>query len=69
MLKPLVFGENQEKGIRLDGMTPEVVTIGDKYSLEDLFIHDEADLNKAWIIARFFDDPSKAVIKVIIFNV
>jgi 2-oxoglutarate ferredoxin oxidoreductase subunit beta len=57
--KPLVFGENNEKGIRLNGLTPEVVTIGEECSLEDLMIHDETDLNKAWIIARFFDDPSK----------
>ena len=55
----MVFGENNEKGIRLNGLTPEVITIGEEYSLEDLMIHDETDLNKAWIIARLFDDPSK----------
>jgi 2-oxoglutarate/2-oxoacid ferredoxin oxidoreductase subunit beta len=57
--KPLVFGDNNDKGIRLDGMKPEVVTIGEKYSLDDLMIHDETDLNKAWIVSRFFDNQQK----------
>jgi 2-oxoglutarate/2-oxoacid ferredoxin oxidoreductase subunit beta len=52
--QPLVFGPNQEKGIRLDGMRPEVVTIGKKYSLEDLWIHDENDHFKAYLLTRFF---------------
>jgi len=56
--KPLVFGANNEKGIRLDGMKPEVVTIGEKYTLDDLMFHDETDLNKAWLVARFFDNPA-----------
>jgi 2-oxoglutarate ferredoxin oxidoreductase subunit beta len=58
--KPLVFGASQNKGIKLDGFKPIVVEIGDKYSLDDLWIHDEADFYKAQILVRMFDDPRNA---------
>ncbi|REJ85003.1 MAG: 2-oxoacid:ferredoxin oxidoreductase subunit beta [Bacteroidetes bacterium] len=57
--KPLVFGENADKGIRLDGFTPVVVQIGNGVSANDLWIHDEKDRMKAGILSRFFDNPSK----------
>lgn len=52
--KPLIFGENDTKGIRLDGLTPVIVDIT-KDSPNDLWIHDERDKTKANLIARFFD--------------
>jgi len=56
--KPLIFGANQNKGIKLDGFTPVVVDINDaSVSKDDLWIHDEKDFNKANILSRFFDDP------------
>lgn len=39
--KPLVFGANQNKGIRLNGLQPEVVELGENFSAEDCWIHDE----------------------------
>lgn len=58
--QPLIFGATKEKGIILDGYKPKIVTIGeDGISASDLWIHDETDLYKAQIIARFFDDPSE----------
>ncbi len=39
--KPLVFGKNRDQGIRLDGMGPEVVTLGDGVTEADLMVHDE----------------------------
>jgi 2-oxoglutarate ferredoxin oxidoreductase subunit beta len=57
--KPLTFGANGEKGIRFDGMRPEVVEIGSKYSAEDMWIHDEKDFYKAQILTRLFDNPSE----------
>lgn len=51
---PMVFGEGESKGIRLDGLTPEVVDLGDGYSADDLWIHDENDPMKAYILSRFF---------------
>src|SRR5215467_11424341 len=52
--QPLVFGENDEKGIRLDGFTPEVVTLAHGFTVDDLMIHDEHDINKAMILSRLF---------------
>jgi 2-oxoglutarate ferredoxin oxidoreductase subunit beta len=56
--KPLVFGAQQNKGIRLDGLRPVVVEIGNGYSAEDLWIHDERDMYKAQSLIRMFDDPT-----------
>lgn len=54
--KPLIFGQNSDKGILLDGFKPVVVDLNDgKHSASDLWIHDETDRVKAGILARFFD--------------
>lgn len=59
--QPLVFGENEGKGIRLDGWKPQVVDLEkENYSKGDLWIHDETDLYKAQMLTRFFDDPRQA---------
>jgi 2-oxoglutarate ferredoxin oxidoreductase subunit beta len=55
--KPLVFGAQQNKGIRLDGFKPIVVELGNGVSANDLWIHDEKDFYKAQILVRIFDDP------------
>ncbi len=42
--KPLVFGKNNDKGIKLDGFTPRIVDLSTgEFSQEDLWIHDEFD--------------------------
>jgi 2-oxoglutarate ferredoxin oxidoreductase subunit beta len=56
--KPLIFGENGDKGIKLDGFKPVVVNVAD-VSAGDLWIHDEKDQVKANILVRFFDNASK----------
>ncbi|NTV06008.1 MAG: 2-oxoacid:ferredoxin oxidoreductase subunit beta [Chlorobiaceae bacterium] len=57
--KPLVFGKDKNRGIMLDGFTPIVVDLDkDEFSTSDLWIHNEADINKASILARFADDES-----------
>ena len=56
--EPLVFGQNKEKGIRIDGLKPVVVDLEkDGYGVSDLWIHDEKDIYKAQMLSRFFDDP------------
>ena len=55
--KPLVFGENKNKGIKLDGFKPIVVDL-DSTSVDELWIHDESDKIKATILIGFFSDPS-----------
>ncbi|MGY8767195.1 MAG: 2-oxoacid:ferredoxin oxidoreductase subunit beta [Pirellulales bacterium] len=39
--KPLIFGKNRDKGIRLNGMQPEVVELGKGITEDDLLFHDE----------------------------
>jgi len=58
--QPLIFGANKDKGIRLDGFTPKVVSLNDGFSADDLWIHDESDIYKAQILTRMFDDPKQA---------
>jgi 2-oxoglutarate ferredoxin oxidoreductase subunit beta len=55
--KPLIFGAQKDKGIRLDGFKPVVVEIGEGYNANDLWVHDEKDFYKAQILVRMFDDP------------
>ena len=55
--KPLIFGAENEKGIKLDGLKPVVVNVAD-VSENDLWIHDEKDKAKANLLVRFFDDMS-----------
>ncbi|MGE5107489.1 MAG: 2-oxoacid:ferredoxin oxidoreductase subunit beta [Sphingobacteriales bacterium] len=55
--KPLVFGAQQNKGIKLDGFTPVVVELGNGVSADDLWVHDEKDFYKAQILVRLFDNP------------
>ena len=57
--KPLVFGPNNDKGIKLDGFTPRVVELNNDASANDLWIHDENDIYKAQILVRIFDNPHK----------
>ena len=46
--KPMVFGKNNDKGIRLNGLTPEVVDISNgKYSISDLWVHNEFEKTNA----------------------
>lgn len=52
--KPLVFGQFDEKGIRLHGLIPEIVDLRQEY-VNDLWVHDETDKTKATLISRFFD--------------
>ncbi|MCL4734248.1 MAG: CBS domain-containing protein [Candidatus Omnitrophica bacterium] len=40
--KPMTFGKDLQKGIRLNNLNPEVVELGRDYSPEDLLVHDEA---------------------------
>jgi 2-oxoglutarate ferredoxin oxidoreductase subunit beta len=51
--KPLVFGDKRELGIRLNGLKPEVVKIGENGITEkDLIIHDEHNPTLAAILSR-----------------
>ncbi len=54
--QPLIFGNNADKGIKLDCLTPVVVDLKENgISPDDLWIHDEQDKTKATLLSRFFD--------------
>src|SRR5436189_174105 len=53
--KPMIFGKERNKGIRMNGAHPEVVTIGENGTTEnDLLVHDInlADPSVAFMLAR-----------------
>ena len=55
--KPMIFGKDRDKGIRLNGLHPEVVTIGeDGVTEDDLLVHDAhaEDPYLALILSRMF---------------
>ena len=55
--KPMIFGKDRDKGIRLRRLHPEVVTIGqDGVTEDDLLVHDETaeDPYLALVLSRMF---------------
>ncbi len=52
--QPMLFGKEREKGIRLNGATPEIVELGNGVSESDLWVHDETreDPVAAFILSR-----------------
>jgi 2-oxoglutarate/2-oxoacid ferredoxin oxidoreductase subunit beta len=52
--RPLVFGKDRNKGIRLHGMTPEVVELGNGIAIDDLLVHDEKaeEPSLAYLLSR-----------------
>ncbi|MEK6677365.1 MAG: 2-oxoacid:ferredoxin oxidoreductase subunit beta [Planctomycetota bacterium] len=61
--RPLVFGKNRDKGIRLNVMQPEVVSLGNGIKEDDLLFHDEKaeEPSLAYLLSRMrhpqFPDP------------
>ena len=56
--KPLVFGKESDKGIKLDGFKPVVVSLKDgKYSVNDLLVHDEKSRELAFILSELTEYP------------
>jgi len=52
--KPLIFGKDRNKGIRLHGLDPEVVSLGSGITADDLLIHDEKaeEPSLAYLLSR-----------------
>ena len=60
--EPMLFGTEQQNGVRLDGNTPIVVEIGDEWGVEDVLVHDESDYVIASLLSNMtyqddFPDP------------
>lgn len=57
--QPLIFGKEKDKGVRLDGHAPQVVSLTDgKWSVDDLVVHDEHDSTLAFVLANMTYDPA-----------
>jgi 2-oxoglutarate/2-oxoacid ferredoxin oxidoreductase subunit beta len=50
--KPLVFGKNRDKGIRLRDRALEAVALGDGVAETDLLVHDESDPVRAFLLSH-----------------
>ncbi len=58
--EPMLFGKDNKKGIKLDGLKPIVIDLNDPAnSIDDVWIHDEKDLShaRAFILAHLADNP------------
>ncbi len=59
--KPLVFGKDLDKGIKLDGLTPVIVSLRDGvHSVNDCLVHDahSTDTTLHWMLARLHERPN-----------
>ncbi len=54
--EPLIYGDQLHLGIKLEGVHPVVVNIEEE-GIEGLWIHDERDRTKAYMLTQLFDDP------------
>ena len=52
--RPLIFGKQRDRGIRLHGLVPEIVELGKGISEDDLLFHDEqsAEPSLAYLLSR-----------------
>ncbi len=58
--KPMLFGKDKDKGIKLDGFNPVIINLNDgKHSIDDVIIHDENDegMVRAFILSHMTDHP------------
>jgi 2-oxoglutarate ferredoxin oxidoreductase subunit beta len=54
--KPMIFGKDKNRGIRLNGLRPEVVEVGKDCGPDDLLIHDEKaeEPTLAYLLSRMY---------------
>lgn len=56
--KPMIFGKENDKGIKLDGFKPVVVSLKDgKHSIDDLVVHNEKSRELAFILSELSEHP------------
>jgi 2-oxoglutarate ferredoxin oxidoreductase subunit beta len=65
--KPMIFGKNMEKGIRLNGLEPEVVTFDPGAAPKDLLVHDEKapSATLANFLSRMGDPVAQGVFRAV----
>ena len=65
--KPLIYGKDRNKGVRLNGLDPEVVSLGSGVNVDDLLIHDEKaeEPSLAYLLSRMVYPEFPEVIGVL----
>lgn len=65
--KPMIFGKDRNKGIRLNGLRPEVVEIGKDCQIDDLLTHDETaeEPTLAYLLSRMYMPQFPEVVGVL----
>ena len=48
----MIFGADRDRGIRLDGLQPEIVELSGDITEADLLVHDETDPALAYVLSR-----------------
>jgi 2-oxoglutarate ferredoxin oxidoreductase subunit beta len=58
--RPMIFGKDRSRGIRLHGLNPEVVRLSSGIKPDDLLIHDEKadEPTLAYLLSRMVHDPA-----------
>ena len=56
--KPMVFGKNKDKGLRLKGSKLQVVQLGKKYSVDDILVHDEKNKIQGLLLSELSCDKN-----------
>ena len=58
--KPMIFGKDKDKGIKLEGLHPVIIDLNDpKNSIDDVIVHSETDDGqiRAFILSHLTDNP------------
>lgn len=58
--KPMIFGKEKNKGIKIEGFTPKIIDLNDgNNSVDDVLVHDEFDHSAArtFMLAHLSDNP------------
>lgn len=63
--KPMIFGKDRDKGVRLNGFKPEIVQLGNGISEEELVVHDATSVQLAYILSSMEHPEYPAPIGVI----
>jgi len=68
--KPLLYGKDKNKGIRLnrDELSLEVVNLGENAELEDILVHDQANLAQAQLLAAMQGPEFPVAIGILYYN-
>ncbi len=54
--KPMLFGKDNRKGLRLVGSQFEVISLDSEYSVDDVLVHNESDKNLAMLLSELTYD-------------